>query len=250
MKKILFAAMALGMTMTSCMNDEFPNAARYGYINLNVSNDPIVETRAVEINGKKWIVTIGETEYTGSSQAFNAGTYNVSVKTHEDVSKAIGEGTAWGEAYYDNSTNNDEITVEAGTTVSKVITCGKAKNTRLTVEFTDQFTSVFPTYQLNVTSPKTLTFNADNNESTEKYAYFEAEDEIEFTITYKKENQETATTTKAKKLTLGGAGFEKIISVTANTAGNIELKISTENFEGTTGEEITFDAATGTEITE
>ena len=44
MKKILFAAMALGMCMTSCMNEEFPNAVQYGYINLNVSNNPVMVT--------------------------------------------------------------------------------------------------------------------------------------------------------------------------------------------------------------
>ena len=44
MKKIYFAALALALT--ACVSNEDLNPVdNYGYIDLNVSNDPIVETR-------------------------------------------------------------------------------------------------------------------------------------------------------------------------------------------------------------
>ena len=75
MKKIYLAALTLAMT--ACVsNDDLNPVDIYGYIDVNVSNDPIVETRttptSVNINNKNWFVTIGQTEYTGSNQAFTA----------------------------------------------------------------------------------------------------------------------------------------------------------------------------------
>lgn len=244
MKKIYFAALA--MALTACVSNEDLNPVdNYGYIDLNVSNDPIVETRAT-INDKDWIVKIGGQNYTGSTQAFEAGTYEISVKSHEDCSTATGMTTDWGEAYYSNENATDDnktISVEAGKTATKTISCGTAQNSRITVEFTQQFIKVFPTYKLNVTSPKTLEFNQNNNKTNDKYAYFAANANISFTITYAKQGGEDKTTSP-REITLGAAGTEKIIYVTANTHGNIQLNITTTGFDTTT-ETLTFDAATG-----
>ena len=57
MKKIYLAALTLAMT--ACVsNDDLNPVENYGYIDLNVSNDPIVETKAVTINNKSWTVMI------------------------------------------------------------------------------------------------------------------------------------------------------------------------------------------------
>ena len=91
MKKIYLAALTLALT--ACVsNDDLNPVDNYGYIDLNVSNDPIVETKAVQINGKSWIVKIGETEYTRTGQAFAAGTYNVSLqsKTYAVIERGRG----------------------------------------------------------------------------------------------------------------------------------------------------------------
>ena len=85
MKKILFAAMALGMCMTSCMNDEFPNAVQYGYINLNVSNNPVMVTRAGDPNLQFSATKDGES-YTNIAYGLNkvpAGTYTITAQSHE-----------------------------------------------------------------------------------------------------------------------------------------------------------------------
>ena len=247
MKKIYFAALALALT--ACVSNEDLNPVdNYGYIDVKVSNDPIVETKATVNDLTNWIVTIGETTYEGPTQAFDKGTYPVTVKTHENVASAIGSNTQWGEAYYDNAwkQTQDQVTVVAGETTPIIIECGKAQNTRVKVIFTQQFTTVFPTYCLNITNPKTLEFNSN---TTDQYAYFQANQNINFTITYKKNNQESTTTTSEKGLELGEGGTEKIITVTANTAGNIDLSITTDEFENNGGQTISFDALTGKDVT-
>lgn len=247
MKKIYLAALTLAMT--ACVsNDDLNPVDNYGYIDVNVSNDPIVETRAT-INGKDWIVKIGVQNYTGTNQAFEAGTYEILVKSHENCSTATGTTTDWGEAYYSNENATDEnktISVEAGKTATKNINCGQAQNSRMTVEFTQQFITVFPTYKLNVTSPKELEFNQTNNKTNGQYAYFAANANISFTITYAKQGGEDKTTLP-REINLGAAGTEKIIYVTANTHGNIQLNITTTGFDTTT-ETLTFDAATGNQV--
>ena len=55
MKKVIFALVAAGMTMTSCMNEEFPNATSYGQLNVNVSNDLQMNTRASVSDLSTWI---------------------------------------------------------------------------------------------------------------------------------------------------------------------------------------------------
>ena len=55
MKKVIFALVAASMTMTSCMNEEFPNATSYGQLNVNVSNDLQMNTRASVSDLSTWI---------------------------------------------------------------------------------------------------------------------------------------------------------------------------------------------------
>lgn len=258
MKKIYLAALTLAMT--ACVSNEDLNPVdNYGYIDVNVSNDPIVETRttptSVNINNKNWFVTIGQTEYTGSNQAFTAGEYSIIVKTHTDVTTANEKGN-WGEAYYDNQGKNpaDKVTVVAGTTVTPEINCGKAKNARISVQFTEQFTNVFKTYKFKITAPRELTFDNQNkyiseNSSDNKYAYFNGDQALTVTLLYDKaENVENPSLSISPQISLGAAGTEKIISVTANTHGNIQLNITTEGFGTPTTETLTFDAATGNKV--
>lgn len=252
MKKIYLAALTLAMT--ACVSNEDLNPVdNYGYIDVNVSNDPIVETRAT-IDGKDWIVKIGEEDYDGPYQAFEAGTYSIVVKTHDNVYSA-NEKNTWGEPYYDNQNEgqNDQVRVVAGTTVSSTINCGSAKNARISVQFTEQFTNVFKTYKFKITSPRELTFDETNkyineNDPNNKYAYFNGSESLTVTLLYDKaENAENPNLSISPEITLGAAGTEKIIYVTANTHGNIQLNITTTGFDTTT-ETLTFDAATGNQV--
>lgn len=244
MKKIYFAALALALT--ACVSNEDLNPVdNYGYIDLNVSNDPIVETRA-EINGKVWNVTIGETVYTGVEQSFAAGEYPIKVKTHENETYANNTANyPWGEAFYtnmdENGNTNNKVNVVAGQTVDAVADCGRAKNARLNVVFTDNFKAVFSDFSLNISNPRPISYDG----SGDKPSYFSAQSDIKFTIKYDY-GTSTAIETKEQTISLGDAGTEKILTVTSNTDGNIQVTINTEEFTQSPGTTITFDAATGT----
>lgn len=238
MKKIYLAALTLAMT--ACVSNEDLNPVdNYGYIDVNVSNDPIVETRAT-INGKDWIVKIGVTEYTGKGQAFAAGTYNVSVTTHADVASANSANSPWGEAFYNNKSSNDQVTVIAGKRVTANAICGAAKNARMNVEFTDNFKDVFDKYSLEISVPRVITYDGIDDHAS----YFLPSQEVTFTIKYKYGEDEKETS--EQKVTIGDAGTEKILTITSNTDGNIEVNISTTDFSQAPGTTITFNAADGT----
>ena len=239
MKKIYLAALTLAMT--ACVsNDDLNPVDNYGYIDVNVSNDPIVETRAEVNDLTNWIVTIGETEYKGTGQAFAAGEYNVSVTTHTDVDAANSANSPWGEAFYNNVGSNDKVTVVAGKRVTANAICGAAKNARMNVEFTDNFKNVFDNYSLVISDPRGITYDGIDDHAS----YFLPSEEVTFTIKYKYGEDEKET--REQKVTIGDAGTEKILTITSNTDGNIEVNISTTDFSQAPGTTITFDAADGT----
>lgn len=241
MKKIYLAALTLAMT--ACVsNDDLNPVENYGYIDVNVSNDPIVETRAEVNDLTNWIVTIGETEYKGTGQAFAAGEYNVSVTTHTDVDAANSANSPWGEAFYNNEGSNDKVTVIAGQRVTANATCGSAKNARMNVVFTDNFKNVFSEYYLIISSPRSITYDGDGDQPS----YFNGSANVTFTIKYKYGTETEYRVTDSQTIQIGANGTEKILTVTSNTDGNIEVNISTTDFSQAPGTTITFNAADGT----
>jgi hypothetical protein len=247
MKKILFAAMALGMCMTSCMNDEFPNAVQYGYINLNVSNDPTLQTRAVQNveDLSKWVIEAvnGSAKYTlttGTTKV-KQGTYVVSAKSHETEEKALLDNSGWGAAYYEGSVSG--IEVNPGITAPAEVKCNTAKNARLKVQFS--LVGNFTDYSLTATE-RNLTFDSSNY--TTALAYYGAEDVVEYSLTYKyngKEVEKPITGT----ITMKGAATENIISIASNDNGNLTVSVSYDNAFGEGNKhDFTFDAATGENV--
>ena len=240
MKKIYFAALA--MALTACVSNEDLNPVdNYGYIDVNVSNDPIVETKAT-LTGtaaiqSHWIIKVNETEYTGNTQAFTPGQYTISAQTHNDVNEAIGSDIPWGEAFYSGKKENKQINAGNNTVT---IDCGPAKNARLSVAFTDNFKAVFKNYSLNIRTPRSISYDG----SDDKPSYFIAQSEIKFTIQYDY-GTSTAIETEEQTIRLGDAGTEKVLTVTSNTDGNIQVTIKTSEFTPSTGTTITFDAADG-----
>jgi hypothetical protein len=93
MKKIYLAALTLAMT--ACVsNDDLNPVDNYGYIDLNVSNDPVMVTRAEQTVSdlNEWTVTAdGETNYELNSLTDNrvkAGTYSITAKNATDITTA------------------------------------------------------------------------------------------------------------------------------------------------------------------
>lgn len=247
MKKTLLAIMALGMTMTSCMNDEFPNAARYGYINLNVSNDPIVETRATVTNLSEWtvVVTKGtETKFAGKAdklveQSFTSGTdYSLTVYncTEEESVASYGKGRWEGRT-------ESNFTVSQGDATPITINCGTAKNAKVgaTFNLTDNFSN------FNIVLDPTERNLTIENATT--YAFFPA-GELSFNFTYDYTNPSGVTTTgKNIDGTINCvAGKLHLINIQSDNSGTITLTINYDDFTQGDGVNLQFNAATGEKI--
>ena len=246
-KTFLFAAFA-ALCMTSCMNEEFPNAPQvsekgYGYINLNVSNDPIMQTRApkevTDLNG--WIVkaTDGSEEITltTASTKVKAGTYTVYARNYETESAWMEENDNWGDAYYEGDV---EVNVVAGQTTSANIDCGTAKNARLKVQFS--LISNFTEYSLK--AKRNLVFNSEN--AATALAYYAAEEEVDYTFYYTYIDTPKEIT---GKITMGDAATENIISIASNDNGTISVTVKYDDTFGEgNSQTLVFDAATGDEV--
>ena len=232
-KTFLFAALA-ALSVVSCTNNELPEVEPgYGYINVNVSNEPLEEnvaqTRATVADYKTWVVTAGNIDLTEDNKV-PAGTYTVTAKSHTNMDAAL-EG--WGEAYYEGSAKN--IVVAAGQTATAEISCGKAKNGRITTSF--NLAAVFT--DVSITVDRNLTFRKENENQK---AYF-APGDVSYTLKYKYNGSEEKSIAKAVTV---AAGTEHIISVSSNSNGTITVNITYDDtFADGDDQNINFDAATG-----
>lgn len=262
MKKTLLAIMALGMTMTSCMNDEFPNATRYGYINLNVSNDPVMQTRGTQtVTGtdlESWHITATKdnNSYTDIQFGENkvpAGTYNFSVKSHASIEEANSAGeNNFGEAYY---VGTKSVEILAGETKTIDIECGKAGNSRLALLIDEALnTEVFTNLKLNASVDGVETTRSLN--ATNSKAYYSPGTNVNYNITYTYVYSENGVS-KTKDVTikngntdfqiaLTNAAYEYRINVSSSDNGNINISISIDDAFSEVNDKIfNFDAATG-----
>jgi phage baseplate assembly protein gpV len=246
MKKVIFALVAAGMTMTSCMNDEFPNATSYGQLNVNVSNDLQMNTRASVTDLSTWTVKANDgtsdISLTTASTKVKAGKYTVSAQSHASEAAALAANSGWGAAYYEGTAAPVEVT--AGSEKDVTVECGTAKNARLKVQFS--LISNFTEYSLTaVTAPnRNLVFNASN--SSTALAYYGATEVVNYTLSYKYNG-----TLKEipGQITMKGAATENIISIASNDNGTISVTVNYDDTFGTgNSENLVFDAATGEKI--
>lgn len=246
MKKTLFSIMALAMAMVSCTNNELPEAEPgYGYINVNVSNDPVVETRASQTVGANdnWNISATQDgkQYSGITLGINAvpkGTYVITAASHASEDAALSANNGWGAAYYEGTSG--EVTVTAGQPAYAVVNCGTAKNARLKVQF--RLISNFTEYSL--TAERGLVFNSDNAASA--LAYYAATEEVDYTLNYKYNGAPKKIT---GKIIMKGAATENIISIASNDNGTISVTVNYDDTFGTgNSENLEFDAATGDEV--
>ena len=249
MKKILFAAMALSVCMTSCMNDEFPNAVQYGYINLNVSNDPTLQTRATVADFSTWTIETqkgseGDRKPWTKGTAYTAGTYTVYAYSHSELNPWQTANNNYGAAYYEGFTK-EPVNVQAGKTAPANIDCGTAQNAKLTVtiaEMPDAFQNVVVKAVRNAD----ITLDLDGSEG-KAAAFFGADEVVSYSInyTYKGDTQEIP----GQTITMNGRATNNIITIKANENGLISVNITyDDSFTDGTKAEITFDALTGDEV--
>lgn len=262
MKKtvILIAAAAMLCACTK-ENPKTPvaQAEGYGYISVGVDTDETTKADNVTVTDlSTWAATVtksgsSDASYTGNAngvgnQKFAAGTYTVEVSNYASLDAANSANSPWGAAYYTGSNTN--VSVTAGQTTPATVSCGKAQNARFSVNFESSFTDVVAAgYKVEVTSPRSLTFNAANNYAAGTWAYFTASATVRYTLTYtlKKGGSEK---TKTADIALGMSGTQKVFNVRANSNGDINLTISYDDtFTSETAEAVEIDAATGAVVT-
>lgn len=247
-KTFLFAALA-ALSMVSCTNNELPEAeVGYGYINVNVSNDPVVETRASanvssiegwQIKTKKG--TESNLEDWASNKAYEAGEYTVFAQNYADESAWKAANDNWGAAFYQGQGN---VTVVAGQTNNATIDCGATQNAKLTVNISDQLPSAFSDVKVLVKRSDAITLTFPTVEHPE--AFFGATETVSFSLSYKYNSADK--TISNKTITMKGAATNNIINVTANSNGLISVTIKVdETFNSGNNETLTFDGATGEE---
>ena len=257
MKKIYLAALTLAMT--ACVsNDDLNPVDNYGYIDVNVSNDPIVETRAEVNDLENWTVVVTPTNSDGtnvtckaselSTKSFKKGNYSVEAYNYVDDATAHLQNRNWGAARYFGRTENS-VSVTTGGTASASIACGKAKNSRIKATFnlnTENNTLKFSDYKLTLNyedGGRQLDIDQNNVETAK--AYFSA-GTVKFEFSYKFNNQEKST---IKSEITCEAGKEHIISISANENGIISLTINYDDqFENGEDATLYFDAATGDQV--
>ena len=255
MKKIYLAALTLAMT--ACVsNDDLNPVDNYGYIDVNVSNDPVMVTRTEQnISGESlgsWIITAvkgTETYDLKQSNIVPAGTYSVNVKSHYDVNTANTSDT-YGQAYYEGSVR--DLVVSAGVTAKPTVNCETAKNSMLTLvnnTAIDGATQLFTDISLNASSSNRSLSLTQTNPS----AYYSTGTDVKYNITYKYNGGQLQTLKNNGQdftINITNAATNYQIILSSNRNGKISVTVKYDDtFTNVESNTITFDAATGEQVT-
>lgn len=246
MKKRILPIIALALSATACVSDaDLDVADNKGYINVSVSADNSMETRASTTvdNIDSWIKKVDDVVWS-SGTGYVAGSHTVKVSNYESEIAALNANNGWGDMYFEGST---QVTVQQGQTSIATVDCGKAKNARLKVSF-GTFPNTFSDIKITATttnSSRTKT-SFEFTSTTSQLAYFQVNESINYTLSWKINTNEKSTT---GTIVLAGAATENVITINPNSNGLIEIKISADSeFTNGTSETIIIDAATGNEV--
>lgn len=267
MKKLFTFALAAATLVgfSACSNDEENVLSDKGYINLNVTTDDMVATRATQnATVADWyaVVTNGDGDAvfgtvatkaqigtTLATTPLNAGEYTIAVSNFPDNDDWLTANGGFGAAYYEGSADNQEV--KAGDTKNVDISCGKAQNAKFSIAsagFNGTALSV------DVTSPRTLSFDKacstigepTNTAPINTDAFFAAREELTYTIHYTI-NGITKTST-AKTFTLGAAGSASTLTISSDSNGKLSVSITYDNeYDAGNTQEIEINGATGNE---
>lgn len=261
MKKIYLAALTLAMT--ACVsNDDLNPVDNYGYIDVNVSNDPVMVTRAEQtvsdLSG--WTITADGTDkdYTLNlnDNKVLAGTYSITAKNAADVDDANAADNGWGKAFYESNTQN--VTVDAGNTTPVNINCGYAKNSKLTL-VKDLNNEVFTNVKLH--AKKGESYLAMNGT---KSVFYSVNTNVEYYITYNYNYTDVNGTPQSEEkvikntvnsqeqnfnIEIANAATDYQITLSSTDNGTIKVTLTyNDSFTTNNSTTLEFDAATGNQV--
>lgn len=249
MKKFfLFVVVAASFSFASCSNevDMFENATTKATIDLNITSDNAMVTRAVTNvpDASSWYITVGSNAQIQvsslSSQKYEAGNYDISVSNYASEAAAI---TA-NDAFYSGSLMEQTL-VKGNNTLT--VACGKAQNCRVKADLSGlaDFNAISDA-KLTVTQTD-VTDRVLLGENTTGYFYAGEGKTINYQLDYKYNN--TDATALTGSIANPVAATEYQVKVATNTNGTITLTITYDTeFTTNTAETITIDAATGTKV--
>ncbi len=243
------AAVIAAASFTSCTNemDMFePINSEKATINLNISNDNVMSTRAESsvADPSNWYITVGTNDQIQvselSTQKYTAGDYNITVSNYATEAAAI---TA-NEAFYSGSVS--KTLVKGGNTVA--VACGKAKNCRVKADLGGlaDFSAISDA-KLTVGQAE-VSSRVLNSTNTTGYFYAGTGKTISYQLDYKYNNVAAAALTGS--ISDPAAATEYQVKVVTNSNGTITLTVTYDTeFTTVTTETITIDAATGEKAT-
>lgn len=253
MKKFLLSTVALVVlvSFTSCSNDLDVNPSDQdglATIRLNISSDIdfVSQTRATAENSAWFAQIDDQTQGMVSDllgKTYSVGSHTITVSNYASQSAAMAANSNAGDAYYEKSKN---INLVAGVN-SIDITCDKAKNCRLKVDWSGT-SGVSGLTVNNVVASQTTSSRSYTYTSDGTTAYFYADEQINCVINYTHNGTEK---TISKSFTSPAAATEYHLIVSANSNGTIVTIEITYDDTFSTGESssTTIDAATGEEVT-
>lgn len=257
MKKLFTFALAAAtfVGFSACSNDEENVKANMGYIDLNVSTDQILTTRAdadastyyaLISNGSDYVYgTAGNYKLIGTelattgfavSNAQGTLSYEVAVANFAKETDWATANNGYGAAYYIGSATSN-VTLTPGSTTPVDISCGKAQNARFEIA-AGGFAGT--ALKVTITDPRTLTFDKAATPSTiSKVAYFTAGQTITYDVDYTINGKTKKL--EGKSLQLGGAGTNNVLTIKSDQNGYISISITYDDTYATGGSTKTID---------
>lgn len=243
-------ALAVAALLTSCSQDAGQlSQPGQGHILLRLTTDAEATTRAQQdvSDAASWYAVVSDGSSTlydrqiGTelgAQAFDAGTYSISVRSFDNIDASLAANNGWGAAYHDGQAN--DVEVSAGGTAYVHIACGRDHNAKFRLNF-DNFSGVIDA--LSITSPRAITFSyADGTLSRE--AYFLPGATLTYTITYTIAGETKTTATQT--LTLGNAATVSTLTIKSDIHGQLDISLTCDNeYEGDADADIIINGTSG-----
>lgn len=248
-KTFFFLCVAAATAFTSCQSevDMFEEAVKTASIELSITNDDVMQSRASkDANNEDWFAKVGDGAMAAATSIvgtkYNPGTYTIIVANYatEDAAYTANEGA--GAAYY--TATRDDVNLVKGTN-TVVFNCGTAKNSKISVNWTDtdDVAGLAVTNVVATQSGKNRTYTYTAGGDAFFYAGIDVVCKISYTYNGESKLLE-------KTISAPAAATAYALKISANTNGTITTLTINYDDAMTAGDAttVTFDAATGEEV--